>query len=279
MKGFRLAALASALILGAGLLPTAAANGQGRPAVRALVDAGRGSRIGVTVQDVEEADAKDAKQPRAGVVVETIEPDGPADKAGIKAGDAITEFDGERVRSVRQFSRLVQETPTGRSVAVVVSRGGQRVNVNVTTARPSFNDDFSYRLLETMPRPAAPLPPTPPTPPALPFDDFLFATRGRLGLSLETLDDQLASYFGVKDGVLVKSVTADSAAEKAGVKAGDVITSVNGRHVYEVTDVTRAIERMENTDEFTIEVLRDRKPQTLKGKIESRPRGRISMSF
>ena len=218
MKGFRLAALATALILVAGLMPAAAARGQGRSAVRALVDTGRGSRIGVTVQDVEDADAKDAKQLKAGVLVETVEPEGPADKAGIKAGDAITEFDGERVRGVRQFSRLVQETPTGRSVAVVLSRGGQRVNVSVTTARPSFNDDFAYRLLETMPRPATPMPPAPPSPRALPapFDTFVFATRGRLGLSLETLDDQLASYFGVKDGVLVKSVAADSAAEKAG---------------------------------------------------------------
>jgi serine protease Do len=280
MKGLTQAALAAALVVAAGLLPAADALGQGRTSVFRGADA-RGSRIGVTVQDVEDTDAK---QPKTGIIVETVEPGGPADKAAIKAGDAITEFDGERVRSVRQFSRLVQETPSGRSVAVVLSRAGQRVNVNVTTDRSS-NEDFAYRLLETV-RPAMPMPPTPPAAPApralpaVPFESFRYFTGRRLGITLEALDDQLAQYFGVKDGVLVKSVAADSAAQKAGLKAGDVITSVNGRQVYEVSDVNRAIERAETTDDFTLDVMRDKKPLTLKGKFETaRPRGRGAMSF
>ena len=274
MKGFRPVALAAAFLLAGGLLPLPAAHAQSR--IRA-VDFARGSRIGVTVQDIEDTDAKQAK---TGIVVETVEVGGPAEKAGVKAGDAITEFDGERVRSVRQFSRLVQETPSGRSVPVVLSRGGQRVNVTVATERSSWSDDFSVRLLETMPRPATPpTPPAVPAPralPALPFESFRVVTGRRLGITLEGLDDQLAQYFGVKEGVLVKSVAADSAAQKAGVKAGDVITSVNGRQVYEVSDVNRALDRMENADDFTLEVMRDRKPLTLKGKLESRGRGRSS---
>lgn len=285
MNGFRHAALAGALVMAAGLLPAGDAHGQGRGSAVRVRDAARGSRIGVTVQDVEDADTKDAKLPKSGILVESVEPGGPADKAGVKAGDAITEFDGERVRSVRQFSRLVQETPSGRSVALALSRGGQRVSVNVTTERSSPGDDFWVRpLLDmTLPRPAAPPePPSPPSPralPSFPFDSFRLVTGRRLGLTLETLDDQLAQYFGVKEGVLVKSVAADSAAQKAGVKAGDVITSLNGRKIYEVPDVNRAIDRMENTDEFTLEIVRDRKAQTLKGKLESRLRGRSSMSF
>ena len=281
MTGFRHAALAAALIIAAGLLPEAGVRGQGRTSVFRAFDA-RGSRIGVTVQDVEDTDSKQAK---TGVVVETVDAGGPAEKAGIKAGDTIAEFDGERIRSVRQFSRVVQETPSGRSVAVALSRGGQKVNVNVTTERWSSDDDFAVRLLETMPRPVPPTPPAAPAPPArvmpaLPFEGMRFYTGRRLGVTLESLDDQLAQYFGVKDGVLVKSVADESAAQKAGVKAGDVITVVNGRHIYEVSDVNRAIERMETTDEFTIEVMRDKKPMTLKGKIESaRPRGRGTMSF
>lgn len=283
MKGLRLAALAAALILAAGALPWTGAHGQTRSSVLRAFDLGRGSRIGVSVQDIEEADAKDVKQQlKAGVLVETVEPDGPADKAGVKAGDAITEFDGERVRSVRQFSRLVQETPSGRSVAVALSRGGQRVTVNVTPDRSGFDSD-TLRVFDRLVAPTPPVPPAAPTPravmPALPFEGFRYVTRGRLGVTLETLDDQLAAYFGVKEGVLVKSVASDSAAAKAGLKAGDVITSVNGRHVYEVSDVNRALERMEDADEFTLEVVRDRKPQTIKGKLDTRPRGRGSMAF
>lgn len=288
MKGFRHAALAGALILAGGLLPAAGVHGQTRTSVFRAFDMTRGSRIGVTVQDIEDSDSKDAKGPKAGVLIEVVDPSGPADKAGIKAGDAITEFDGERVRSVRQFSRLVQETPAGRNVAVALSRAGQRVAVTVTTERTGSGDDFAVRLLDTMPRPA--MPPTPPaTPmaprapsvaPPMPFDGFMRITGRRLGVTLETLDDQLAQYFGVKEGVLVKSVAEDSAALKAGVKAGDVITTVNGRHIYEASDVNRAIDRMDTTDEFTLEVIRDKKPQTLKGKLESpRARGRSSMEF
>jgi serine protease Do len=285
MKGFRHAALAAALIVAAGALPASHAHGQTRSRVYpAVVDITRGSRIGVTVQDIEEADTKDAK-PKAGVLIETVDPDGPADKAGIKAGDAITEFDGERVRSVRQFSRLVQETPSGRSIAIALARGGQRLTVNVTTERLAPRDDFAVRLLETIPRP--PTPPAAPVPPAVSavprltpfFDGFSVVTRGRLGVTLETLDDQLAQYFGVKEGVLVKSVADDSAAQKAGVKAGDVITSVNGRKVYEASDVNRAIDRTDTTDEFTVEVMREKKPLTLKGKFETRARGRGSRAF
>jgi serine protease Do len=288
MKGITEAALARALVMltiGAGFVPAATAHAQGRDPVARAFEFSRGSRIGVSVQDIEESDAKDARG-KAGVVVETVDPGGPADKAGVKTGDTITEFDGEKVRSVRQFSRLVQETPTGRAVAVALSRAGQRVNVTVTAERAGYGDDFTMRLLDLParpPRPAAPPAPpaTPRTPrapslatPAVPMPlERFFAVNGRrLGLTIETLDDQLAQFFGVKEGVLVKSVTEDSPAHKAGVKAGDVISSVNGRHVYETSDVNRAIDRMDSTDEFTLEIVRDKKTQTLKGKLEPRTR-------
>ena len=73
---------------------------------------GGGPEIGVSIRDVE------AGSPgSAGAQVERVREDSPAEKAGIRAGDVITQFDGERVRSARQLSRLVAETPAGRSVA------------------------------------------------------------------------------------------------------------------------------------------------------------------
>ena len=79
---------------------------------------------------------------------------------------------------------------------------------------------------------------------------LIIAAR-RLGVTVERLDDQLAEYFGVKDGLLVKSVQLDSAAQKAGIKAGDVITGLNGANVYDASDLNRAIERIAETGEFT----------------------------
>jgi serine protease Do len=281
MKLSNWGALAGVVVLAGTLAPVSVARAQDRETILRAFDTGRGSRIGASIS-VE--DAVDNKEAKAGVTIDTVNPGGPADKAGMKAGDAVTEFDGERVRSVRQFLRLVQETTPGRSVAVVLSRAGQRVTVNVTPERASFGEDFGMRYYDgPLTRLAIPTP-TPPTPPAapraprppamvspaVPFE-FFSRTRntGRLGVTIEDLDTQLAEYFGVKDGVLVKSVSEDSVAAKAGLKAGDVITSINGRKVYDTSDITRALDRVESNGELTIEVTRDKKPQTLKGKLET----------
>jgi serine protease Do len=98
----------------------------------------------------------------------------------------------------------------------------------------------------------------------------LLRSRSRLGITVEGIDDQLAEYFGVKEGVLVKSVSTDSAAHKAGIKAGDVITAINGSKVYDASDLNRALDRLEANGEFTAEIVRDKKTQSIKGKIESR---------
>jgi serine protease Do len=277
MKVLNWGALAGALVLVAVTSPVADVHAQTTTLWRGFDD-GRGARIGASVTSEDAADSKEAKP---GVTIETVDPGGPADKAGIKAGDVVTDFDGERVRSVRQFLRLVQETTIGRSVPVVLSRAGQRVTVNVTPERAGFGDDFGFRYLAT-PRALPAVPPTPPSPPsparaprlvapAAPLELFgLLGSGRRLGVTIENLDTQLAEYFGVKDGVLVKSVAADSAGAKAGLKAGDVITAVNGRKVYDSSDVTRALDRTEDNGDVTIEITRDKRTQTLKGKLEVR---------
>ena len=99
------------------------------------------------------------------------------------------------------------------------------------------------------------------------FDGRL-GRSSRLGISIDSLSPQLAEYFGTKEGVLVSSVTDNSAAAKAGVKAGDVITSFNGSTINDPQDLRRRIQSLNDGDEFTVIVMRDRKPVTLKGKAE-----------
>jgi serine protease Do len=233
---------------------------------------GRGNSIGVSVSD------RDA----GGVLIEDVEEDGPAAKAGIRDGDAIVEFDGERVRSARHFARLVQETPDGRSVKATIVRDGSRQTVDVAPTRGTgrFGRDFALphididgdiereieRSFEALPR------------------DFAFDfnwdgevpgvavwSRGRLGAQLSPLSNQLAEYFGAKDGVLVSSVEPESAAAKAGLKAGDVITSVNGRTVDSPREVTQELHG-EIGKEVEIGILRDRKALTLKAQVPERRR-------
>ena len=86
-----------------------------------------GTRIGVSIRDLNDDELKAGKT--GGVVVEDVDADSPAQKAGFKAGDIVVDFDGERVRSSQQFTRLVQETAGGRSVQATVMRDGQRVQV------------------------------------------------------------------------------------------------------------------------------------------------------
>jgi len=144
-----------------------------------------------------------------------------------------------------------------------------------------MSDDFGLRMLDVprasrIPAPARPLTPRPPLEPLIAPE--VFELRGmmrlgsvrRLGVTVEGLDDQLAEYFGVKEGVLVKSVQADSAAQKAGIKAGDVITGLNGSKVYDPVDLNRVIERIAETGEFTAEIVREKKTQSVKGKVEAR---------
>ena len=74
----------------------------------------------------------------------------------------------------------------------------------------------------------------------------------------------------MKDGVLVSSVTDDSVAAKAGVQAGDVIVSVNGSTVDDGSEVREEMADVDPGAEFTLEIVRDKKPMTLKGKAEDR---------
>jgi serine protease Do len=283
------AALMSAVGLGAVLAPVA--HGQAvKVAPRAVqISGGRGSQIGVSIRDVEQSDAKSGTLAAAsGVIVEEVVEDGPAAKAGVRKGDIVIEFDGDRVRSVRQFSRLVQETPAGRRVQTSVLRDGQKMTLTIepreSNAFSVFRDFDSARVLDDLvgdwpvppAPPARPARPAPPAPPPAPFPDiesFIWRTGNGLGITVGDLSTQLAQYFGTKDGVLVTSVADDSAGAKAGIKAGDVITSLNGSDVASPSDLRRRLQRLQDGDDFTVGVVRDKKSLALKGKVETlRPR-------
>lgn len=280
-------ALVTAAAAGAAFMPPIHGQAQVAPAQHATVTQllRNGSEIGVTIRDVSDADASSAKLPGpAGALIASVSEDGPASRAGMKTGDIITEFDGERIRGARQFSRVVEETPAGRKVQASLLRDGQRMTLTVQPRETRGG----YRLLSrTIPRAMEdlerdfkfefPTPPTPPAPPAAParpvipdLENFFGRSSSRLGISVDELSSQLADYFGTKDGVLVTSVTDNSIAAKAGLKAGDVITSFNGEPVTSASELRRRIQRLDSGAAFTIGVMRDRKSLTLKGKLEER---------
>jgi serine protease Do len=288
MESWKTAGLAAALVgaagIGAAVAPMAQAQSARVVTPRAVEVFSFGSgRIGVSVADIDPADP--TSKGAAGVLIESVDEESPAAKAGLRKGDIVVEFDGERVRSVRQFSRLVSETPVGRTVAAAVQRDGQRVNVSVApreadAARFLSGDvwrqaDELRNFAYTVPRLAQPE-----SEPRPEFESLLRPGGAALGITTGDLSPQLAEYFGTKDGVLVSSVRADSAAAKTGLKAGDVITTVNGAEVTGAAELRRRLGRIEAGEEFTLGIVRDKKAMTLNGKIEPQtPRRSMTRSI
>lgn len=246
---------------------------------RVVVRSFGSASIGVSIRDVTGEDAVKAKMAQpAGVYVESVVEGSPASKAGLQAGDIVIEFDGERVRSASHFTRLVQETVPNRQLAAVVMRGTTKQTVTVVPESQGavniLSNDTRRRLQDLqLPRdlnlrldPEA-------------FRRGVTATGRTLGVAVSPLSDQLAAYFGVKQGVLVSSVTSNSAAAAAGVRAGDVITAVNGQNVSSNADITRAL-REASGDSVEIAITRDRKSLSLKATLPARttrPSGRGSL--
>jgi serine protease Do len=231
---------------------------------------GRGSTIGVSIRDLTTDEAARAKLPQAGgVSVQEVEEGSPAAKAGLRVDDVIVEFDGERVRSARHLTRLVQETPDGRTVKATIVRDGSRQTVDIApdaSARPLAADIVLPDIQREIERGLRAIPRnfSFDFDPDAGFAGMMVFPQGRLGITATTLTDQLAAYFKVKQGVLVSRVAPDSPSAKAGLRAGDVITSVNGRAVDSLRDLTEELRTVKPGAEVEIGITRDGKASTLK---------------
>jgi serine protease Do len=223
--------------------------------------------LGVMVQEINGDRAKALKlSTEAGVEVTRVEPDSPAEKAGLKLSDVIMQYNGQRVEGMEQFSRLVRETPAGREVKLDIVRSGAPQNVVVKVAA------------RRAPQPFAVAPAIPPVPmerfelrmPDMPRS-FMSWRSSALGIECETLEGQLATYFAVKEGVLVRSVSKGSAAEKAGIKAGDVIIRVDDAHVVTPADISSRIRSMRGKS-VSVVLMRDHKEMSLSVMVDEEDR-------
>lgn len=217
---------------------------------------GLGSSIGVSVRDLDRSEVERLKL-TGGAIVDEVRRAGPAESAGFRRSDVVTDFDGETVRSARQLARLVQETPPGRSVRARVLRDGKRIDLEVTPESGGLGDTIldRDRLRERLGDAGV----------WLDRRGFRFdvpALSGvRLGVTVQDLTPQLAEYFGARDGLLVSSVADDSPAARGGLKAGDVIVSANGRAVRSRADLTRELAEADQT--VAIGVVREKRETSL----------------
>lgn len=187
-----------------------------------------GSYLGVFVAEIDAQRAKALKLPEErGVEITRVEPGSPAEKAGLKSGDVVLGYGGEQIEGMKQFQRIIRETPAGRHVNLSIFRNGapQTIPVVIGAMKSAM---FHF------PEGGALLTPQITTPDVLVPDlpQILSGARSPvLGVETEPLSPQLASFFGVSQGVLVRSVLHGSAAEKAGIKAGDIITKADDMEI------------------------------------------------
>jgi membrane-associated protease RseP (regulator of RpoE activity) len=199
-----------------------------------------------------------------GVGVTRIVKDSPAEKAGLRKDDVILRIDGETVTSVRKLNRVVSEIAPDQTVRVTISRGGAEQELTATMGRRNNNNAFQGLLKGGNPGiwewegPSLNMNNDGPW-------TFAFAGSRRIGISTTELTKQLADYFGVTGGrgVLVTSVSDDGPAAKAGVKAGDVITAVDGETVDASGDVSRVINRKKEGD-VALTIIRNKSQQTIR---------------
>ena len=274
----------TAAVLFQGIVSAAPVAEQG--AARTPEDRGRGlrvsfategGRLGISIDDVESPERPGS--PTEGAIVRSVTIGSPAADAGLEDGDIVVEFDGERVRSSRQLSRLVQETPVGREVPLFVMRDDERLRLSVTpeevdslTAFREWMPDLDHweqRLRQALPQ-------------SLRRDrEFLFEgqlrDRQRLGIEVTDIGPQLAEHFGVDHGVLVTSVLSESVAADAGLQAGDILTAIEGKSVSDVGALHRLVAAIAPPVTVQLAVWRDGAALTLAARFEEAPEPQRSL--
>lgn len=246
---------------------------------------GSSSYLGVQTEEVTKDNfAKFGLRDVRGVAVEKVIDGSPAQIAGLQNGDVIVKFNGEEVSGTRKLTRLIGEVAPDHRARLTVLRGGSEREITATLgkrAAPKFEDGaFSMAVPGELGRlRVPPIPPTADMPNVPPMaemplfktypdgDNDVFVFRGsggrRIGVSVTALTKQLSDHFGVDGGVLVTNVREKSAAEKAGLKAGDIIVEVDGKPVKGDFDLVRAIGEKKEGD-VALTIVRDRNRQTIR---------------
>lgn len=201
-----------------------------------------------------------------GVLVNGVVDDSPADKVGLKKGDVITALGTVTVSDPDELSDAVRARNAGETVTVKIVRDGKTLTLSPRLEDRSDRDDLEF------------------APGSEPFtlwgsDDndhgkaselMFWPGRGRLGVRVENLNSDLNSYFNVPggEGALVIGVVDDSPAEKAGIKAGDVITSVGGSKIDDTDDLVRTLGKQEDR-KVTVQVSRKGATKSFEVELES----------
>lgn len=171
--------------------------------------------LGVSLQPLDQdmADAFGLERPEGALVAEVVK-GSPADKAGLKQGDIITEYDGKPVKAIGTFRNAISMIKPGTKVKLKVNRSGKMMNFTVTLGSHSGGADGS-------------------------------ALSQKLGMEIEPLTADMANKLGytqAEEGVVVVKVKPGSPAAIAGIRPGFIILAINHKKVTSVEEFTEALE-------------------------------------
>jgi serine protease Do len=205
--------------------------------------------LGVMIQPVTPEVAESLGLDEAvGALVTEVTPDSPAAKAGLRQGDVVLSYDGKKISTLRDLSRAVADTAVGSKVSLkivrdhanktIVARIGAQEREQVAAATSSGKAKGEAGRGEGV-------------------------TLSRLGLTVAPLDAQTRTRLGVDaktKGVVIADVAGDQAADK-GLRAGDIITSVNQKAVSSPSEVAAAVEEAAKADRKAVLLLIERDGQ------------------
>jgi membrane-associated protease RseP (regulator of RpoE activity) len=237
--------------------------------------------LGVGVEDVDadKAQALKLKDVR-GAVINLIDHDSPAGQIGLKVNDVVLAIDGQNVEGAEALRRMLREIPPGRKVALVISRDGNVQTMAVQLVDRKAMEREVWKTLNVEPGPIEPAPPGGmgimggDAPPPSGWHMSLFTSTLNVGAMVEPLTSQMAEYFGVPSGLMVKQVARKSEAAASGLKAFDVILKVGADSIATSADWDRAL-RSNQGKPVQVTILRDRKQQTLTLQVDSKHRSEL----
>jgi serine protease Do len=200
-----------------------------------LADHGKVERgwLGVSIQPLTKDLAKNFKRDNTnGALVSSVIEGSPAEKAGLKAGDVIVEFNGKKVAKATELPSLVADLTVGRDVPMVVVRDGSEMRLNARIAR--LEDETPAKVADAQ-------------------------EKGQLGLSVQPITPPVARELGlkVKEGVLVRDVVEGGRAAEAGIRPGDVIVEINRQPVRTVEDLKVRVDKQTKNEPIVLLVNRD----------------------
>jgi serine protease Do len=198
--------------------------------------------IGVRIQDVTEdfADGQGLEAAQ-GALIAGVNEGGPAEEAGIKAGDIVVEFDGKPVESMRALPRIVADTPPGETVDATVIRDGERIELKVKVGLLESEKVAAVQADEEAAE-----------------DEAEEDIAAMFGLSLGEITEEARRTYSIGsdvEGVLVTAVEPGSEAEEKRVQPGDVIVQVNQKEVADADQLRSRVEELKSQGRRTIMLL------------------------